>query len=78
MSRSIKAFLPFVAGLLLTGVAQAQLLPTWETHITLTQQDLDMIREAVANRVHGKPVERKLTGAIRLLAIRGPSSWSRN
>ena len=56
MSRPIKAFLPLVAGLLLAGVAQAQLLPTWETHITLTQQDLDVIREAVTNQVHGKPV----------------------
>jgi surface antigen len=34
----------------------AQLLPTWETSITLTQQDLDMIHGAVANQVHGKPV----------------------
>jgi hypothetical protein len=59
MSRSIKAFLPLVAGLLLTGVAQAPLLPTWETHITLTQQDLDMIREAVTNQVYGKPVGAK-------------------
>ena len=33
-----------------------QLLPTWETHITLTQQDLDMIRNAVTNQIHGKPV----------------------
>ena len=41
---------------LLTATAQAQLLPTWETHITLTQQDLDMIRNAVTNQVHGKPV----------------------
>ena len=56
MLRSIKASLPFVAGLLIAGIAQAQLLPTWETHITLTQQDLDMIREAVTNQVHGKPV----------------------
>jgi surface antigen len=35
---------------------EAQLLPTWETHITLTQQDLDMIRNAVTNQVHGEPV----------------------
>jgi surface antigen len=55
-SSSIKALLPFVAGLLIAGVTQAQLLPTWETHITLTQQDLDMICEAVTNQVHGKPV----------------------
>src|SRR5271169_2379896 len=44
----VKTFLPFVAALMIAATAQAQLLPTWETHITLTQQDLDMI--------HGKPV----------------------
>src|ERR1700730_2260049 len=56
MSLPAKVLIPFVAGLLLAGAAQAQLLPTWETHITLTQQDLDMIRNAVTNQVHGKPV----------------------
>ena len=46
-----------IAGLMMIlGIARAQLLPTWETHITLTQQDLDMIRSAVTNQVHGKPV----------------------
>ena len=60
MSLSIKPLLPFVAGLLIAGAAaQAQLLPTWETHITLTQQDLDMIRGAVTTEVHGKPVGTK-------------------
>ena len=56
MSLPAKVLIPFVAGLLLAGAAQAQLLPTWETHITLTQQDLDMIRNAVTNQIHGKPV----------------------
>jgi surface antigen len=56
MSLSVKTLVPFVAGLMIAGAAQAQLLPTWETHITLTQQDLDMIRGAVTNQVHGKPV----------------------
>jgi hypothetical protein len=56
MSLSVKTLIPFVAGLMIAGVAQAQLLPTWETHITLTQQDLDMVRGAVTNQVHGKPV----------------------
>jgi surface antigen len=41
---------------LVTASAHAQLLPTWETHITLAEQDLDMIRGAVTNQVHGKPV----------------------
>jgi surface antigen len=27
-----------------------------ETHIVLTQQDLDMIHSAVTNQVHGKPI----------------------
>lgn len=56
MSLPVKALVPFVAGLMIAAAAQAQLLPTWETHITLTQQDLDMIRNAVTNQVHGKPV----------------------
>src|SRR3984893_19427652 len=56
MSLPAKVLIPFVAGLLIAGAAQAQLLPTWETHITLTQQDLDVIREDVTNQVHGKPV----------------------
>jgi len=56
MSLPAKVLIPFVAGLLIAGAAQAQLLPTWETHITLTQQDLDMIRNTVTNQIHGKPV----------------------
>src|SRR5271170_4507740 len=56
MSLPVKTFLPFVAGLMIAATAQAQLLPTWETHITLTQQDLDMMHGAVTNQVHGKPV----------------------
>ena len=56
MSLLVKTFVQFVAGLMIAGAAQAQLLPTWETNITLTQQDLDMIHGAVTNQVHGKPV----------------------
>src|SRR5215470_17783446 len=56
MALPVKKFVTFVAGLMLAGAAQAQLLPTWETHITLTQQDLDMIHGAVTNEVHGKLV----------------------
>jgi len=54
--KTCKALAPFLVGWLIALSAQAQLLPTWETHITLTQQDLDMIRGAVTNQVHGKPV----------------------
>jgi surface antigen len=56
MTLQVKALVPFVAGIMIAAAAQAQLLPTWETHITLTQQDLDRIRDAVTNQVHGKPV----------------------
>ena len=56
MSLRVKTLVAFVAGLMIAGAAQAQLLPTWETNITLTQQDLDMIHNAVTNQVHGKPV----------------------
>jgi surface antigen len=55
MSRAVKALIAIVLGLV-AGSAEAQLFPTWETHITLTQQDLDMIHNAVTNEVHGKPV----------------------
>jgi len=55
MSFSVKA-LAATAVLLTTASAEAQLFSTWETHITLTQQDLDMIRGAVTDQVHGKPV----------------------
>jgi surface antigen len=56
MSPSLKAVIPVVAGLMIAVSAQAQLLPTWETNIVLSQQDLDMIHGAVTNQVHGKPV----------------------
>jgi len=43
---------------LLGGPTQAQLMfgPTWESNITLTQGDLDLIHRAVDTEVHGKPV----------------------
>ena len=55
MSRAVKALIAIVFGLV-AGSAEAQLFPTWETHITLTQQDLDMIHNTVTSEVHGKPV----------------------
>ena len=48
--------------LLLAGLVgeptQAQLLlgPVWESNITLTQGDLDLIHRTVDTEVHGKPV----------------------
>ena len=63
MSLRVKAFMaiPVIVGLM-AGSAEAQLLgPTWETRITLTQQDLDIIRNAVTNEVHGKPIGTRVT-----------------
>lgn len=56
MRLPVKALAPVTAGLMTIAAAQAQLLPTWETHIVLSQQDLDMIHSAVTSQVHGKPV----------------------
>ena len=55
MSISAKALVPIFLGFMIAS-AQAQLLPTWETRIVLTQQDLVMIHAAVTRQVHGKPV----------------------
>ena len=51
MSIAVRVLFAIFAGFA-TASAQAQLLPTWETNIVLTQQDLDMIH----GQVHGKPV----------------------
>jgi surface antigen len=56
MSPSLKVVIPIVTGFMTAVSAQAQLLPTWETHIVLSQQDMDMIHGAVTNQIHGKPV----------------------
>ena len=56
-----RAFVPLAAGLMIAAASQAQLLPTWETHIVLSQEDLDLIHSAVTNKVHGKPVWTKAT-----------------
>jgi surface antigen len=41
---------------LITTSVQAQYLPGWESQIVLTQQDFDMIHDALKNGIHGKPV----------------------
>jgi surface antigen len=56
MSLPAKTLIPIVAGFIIATSAEAQLLPTWETQITLSRQDLDMIHGAVTNQVHGKSV----------------------
>ena len=56
MSMPIKPLLLIVAGLA-SSAAQAQLLGLgFESNITLTQDDLDMIRRTVNQQIHGKPV----------------------
>jgi surface antigen len=56
MSIPVKPLVLVLAGL--TGpAAQAQFLGLgFESNITLTQQDLDMIRQTVNRQIHGKPV----------------------
>ena len=56
MSLYRRGLLLTIAGLMAAGAAQAQLLHAWESHITLTQQDMEMIHNAVTNQIHGKPV----------------------
>ena len=56
MSLYRKGLIPTIAGLMVAGTVQAQLLPTWESHIALTQQDMEMMHNAVTNQIHGKPV----------------------
>ena len=52
----IKPLLLVIAGLA-SAEAQAQLLgPAFETNITLTQDDLDKMRQTVNQQIHGKPV----------------------
>lgn len=55
MSISAKVLAPLCASFVI-ATAQAQLLPTWERQIVLTQQDLAMIHAAVTQKVHGKPI----------------------
>jgi surface antigen len=56
MSLYRKGLIPTIAGWMLAGAAQARLLPTRESHITPTQQDMEMFHNAVTNQIHGKPV----------------------
>jgi surface antigen len=69
--------LVLVAAALASPAAQAQLLgPSFESNITLTRADLDMMRQAVTKQIHGKPVgttaswsnpDSKNSGTIKLL-----------
>jgi surface antigen len=59
MSPMTKFALP-LALLVVAGSAHAQLLgPLWETNVTLTRADLDMIETTLAQKIHGKPAGTK-------------------
>ena len=76
MPGPIKLLLLIIAGLV-GSAAQAQLLgPAFESGITLTQEDLDKMRQTVNQQIHGKPVgttsswanpSSKNSGAIKLI-----------
>jgi len=56
MSMPIKP-LVLVAAAFASPAARAQLLgPSFESNITLTREDLDMMRQTVTQHIHGKPV----------------------
>jgi len=56
MLSPLKYALPF-AGLLALQPAQAQMLgPVWETYVTLTQGDLEMIKADLSNQINNKQV----------------------
>jgi len=76
MPISIKP-LVVVAAALASPAAQAQLLgPNFESNITLTREDLDMMHQTVSQQIHGKSVgataswtnpSSKNSGTIKLL-----------
>jgi surface antigen len=76
MPKPIK-LLVFILAALASPTAQAQLLgPSFESNITLTREDLDMMRQTVAQQIHGKPVgttaswsnpDSKNSGTVKLL-----------
>jgi surface antigen len=76
MRRPIKLLLLVITGLA-SAAAQAQLLgPAFESGITLTQEDLNIMRQTVNQQIHGKPVgttaswanpNSKNSGTIKLL-----------
>jgi surface antigen len=76
MPISIKPFV-FIVACVASTAAQAQLLgPSFESNITLTREDLDMMRQTVTQQIHGKPVgttaswsnpSSKNSGTIKLL-----------
>ena len=56
MSIPIKPLLLIIAGLA-SPMAQAQFLGSgFESNVSLTREDLDIIRQTVNQQIHGKPV----------------------
>ena len=78
MRLMLKAALP-LAFMVAVAPAHAQMLgPSWETNVVLTQADIDMIKGALASRIHGQPKGATATwtnpasgnsGSITLLSI---------
>jgi len=76
MAQPIKLLFLVIAGLA-GSAAQAQVLgPAFESNITLTQEDLNLMRQTVNQQIHGKPVgttaswtnpNSKNSGTIKLL-----------
>ncbi len=76
MPGPVKLLLLVIAGFA-SAAAQAQLLgPAFESNITLTQEDLNIMRQTVNQQIHGKPVgttaswtnpNSKNSGTIKLL-----------
>jgi hypothetical protein len=79
MPNVTKLLLPLILAAAVIFGAQAQMLgPAWETNVSLTRDDMDMIKAAVTQQVHGKPVRTTVSwsnpasgnsGTIRLLRV---------
>ena len=79
MSPLMKFAFAIALSLVLLQPAHAQLLgPMWETRVTLTQADLDMIKAALAQQIHNRPAGTSVSwqntasgnsGAVTLLRI---------
>jgi surface antigen len=56
MPGPIKPLLLIIAGLTSPAVPAQLLGPAFESNITLTREDLDMMRQTVNQQIHGKPI----------------------
>jgi hypothetical protein len=78
MSMPIKAIIPIFLGLFIVSAQAQSLGPNWETHIVLTQLDLDMIHAAVSQQIHGKAVGITASWSNPASENWVPSGWSKN